>query len=295
MAQIVNAAADSGNKLAPAPFVSRHVEANGLRLHYLDYDVRGEAGGRPVMLCVHGGAAHGHWFDYIAPFFAADYHVLALDQRGHGESDWAGSPAYTYQDYASDLDAVAQRLDLRDFVLVGHSMGGMVSLAYSATYPGRMGRLVIVDTSIKLSEERLNAMRDRGAKPGSSYASKEELVARYRMMPPGSTAPPEVLRHVAGYSAREFPDGTWRHRFDRQVYAIRESMDGMPFWSRIKVPALLVKGGLSERITPEIQAGVKEHCPQVEFAEVAGSNHHVTLDNPVGFVQAVKSFLARHR
>jgi pimeloyl-ACP methyl ester carboxylesterase len=190
---------------------------------------------------------------------------------------------------------VAGQLDLRDFVLVGHSMGGMVSLVYSATYPGRVGKLVIVDTSMKLSEERISAMRDRGSKPGSSYATREELVTRYRMMPPGTQAPHSVVRHVAGYSARQFPDGTWRHRFDRRVYAIRESIDGMPYWGRIRIPALLVKGGLSERITPEIRASVKANCPQVEFAEVAGSNHHVTLDNPVGFVQAVKPFLARHR
>ena len=138
-------------------------------------------------------------------------------------------------------------------------------------------------------------MRDRGSKPGSSYATREELVSRFRMMPPGTQAPPEVVRHVAGYSARQFPDGTWRHRFDRQVYAIREAMDGMPYWARIKIPALLVKGALSERITPEIRASVKANCPHIEFAEVAGANHHVTLDNPLGFVDAVKPFLAKHR
>src|SRR6185295_9225256 len=178
MAQLLNAGtAGSGNKVEPAPAVSRFVEVNGLKLHYLDYETADAS--RPVMLCVHGGAAHGHWFDYIAPFFAPDYRVLALDQRGHGASEWAGSPAYRYEDYAADLDALAARLDLRDFVLVGHSMGGMVSLVYSATYPGRVGRLVIVDTSIKLSEERISAMRDRGSKPGSTYASREELVSRF--------------------------------------------------------------------------------------------------------------------
>ena len=296
MAQRAGAQASPTDDIRPAPFVGRFAEVRGLRLHYLDYGAAAghETGGRPTMLCVHGGAAHGHWFDYIAPFFTPDYRVLALDQRGHGNSDWVAPPAYSYQDYAADLAAFAEALELRDFVLVGHSMGGMVSLVHTATYPGRVGKLVVVDTSIKLSEERLAAMRDRGSKPGSSYATKEELVVRFRMMPPGTQAKPEVVRYIASHSARQFPDGTWRHRFDRNVYAIRESIDGMQFWDRIKIPALLVKGSLSERITPEIQAGVKERCPQVELAEVAGSNHHVTLDNPVGFVQAVKPFLSRH-
>jgi pimeloyl-ACP methyl ester carboxylesterase len=294
MARDARTEASPTDDIAPAPFADRFVEVRGVRLHYLEYAGGSAHEGRPTMLCVHGGAAHAHWFDYIAPFFTADYRVLAVDQRGHGESGWAESPAYTYQDYAADLQALAGQLGLRDFVLVGHSMGGMVSLVYSATYPGRVARLVIVDTSMKLSEERLSAMRDRGSKPGSSYATRDELIARYRMMPPGTQAAPEIVRHIAGYSAKQFPDGTWRHRFDRRVYAIRESMDGLPHWARIRIPALLVKGALSERITPEIRADVKARCPQVEFAEVANSNHHVTLDNPRGFAAAVNAFLSRH-
>jgi pimeloyl-ACP methyl ester carboxylesterase len=270
-----------------APFTSRFVEAGKLKLHYLDYGTAG----RPAMLCVHGGAAHGHWFDYVAAGFTPDHHVLAIDQRGHGDSAWADGPDYSYLDFASDLDKAVAKLDLRDFVLVGHSMGGMVALVYAATYPGRLGKLVIVDTSIKLSEERLATMRDVGNRGGSSYATQEELVARYKLRPGNSIAPREVVRHIAGFSARQFPDGSWRHKFDRRVYATRESLDGMPFWDRVKVPALLVKGGNSARIAPEIFAQVKERAPQVELAEVSGADHHVTLDNPAGFVEAVRPFL----
>jgi len=274
----------------PAPHTSGYVETGGPRLHYLDY---GTAGRKP-MLCVHGGAAHGHWFDFVASGFTGDYHVRAVDQRGHGGSDWVDPPAYSYHDYAADLAQVAERLDLRDYVLVGHSMGGMVSLVHAATYPGRVGRLVIIDTSIKLAEDRLNAMRERGSRPGSNYATRDELLDRYRLLPAGTLASPERVRYIGGFSARQFPDGTWRHRFDRSVYAIRESLDGLPFWEKIKIPALLVKGDRSPRITPEIVANVRARCPQVEVAEVAMSEHHVTLDNPAGFVEAVSAFLARH-
>jgi pimeloyl-ACP methyl ester carboxylesterase len=172
-------------------------------------------------------------------------------------------------------------------------MGGMVALVYGATYPGRLKQLVIVDTSIKLSEERLAAMRDVGMRAGTRFATREELVARYRLRPAGTLASPEVVRHIAGYSARPFPGGGWRHKFDRNVYATRENLDGLPFWDRIKVPALLVKGERSARISPQIYAEVKARCPQVELAEVPHSDHHVTLDNPAGFVRAVKRFLAK--
>jgi len=274
----------------PAAWVSRHVEADGLRLHYLDYGTAD----KPVMMCVHGGGAHAHWFDFVASGFTADYHVCALDQRGHGDSQWAEPPSYAYERYAADLAEVVERLDLRNFVLVGHSMGGMVSLLYAANHPGRVGKLVIVDTTFRMSEEKIAALRDVGARQGRTYKSHEDFVASYRLRPEGTTATSDVLRHLASNGAGLHMDGSWRHKFDRRVYARRESLNSLPWWNHIKVPALLVKGGLSQRITPEIFAAVRTLCPQVEFAEVSNSEHHVTLDNPGEFVQKVRSFLAAH-
>jgi len=273
----------------PAPYTSKFVDLGGRKLHYQDFG----AAGKPVMVCLHGGAANGHWFDYVAGDFAADHHVIAPDQRGHGDSDWVDPPAYSYDDYAADLDRLAAKLDLRDFVLVGHSMGGMVAMVYAAAYPGRMAKLVVVDTSINLPAERISAMREVGNRGGSSYATREELVARYRLRPGNSLAGPAVVRHIAEHSVRQFPDGGWRYKFDRSVYATREGMDGLPCWDRIKVPALLVKAGQSPRITPEILAAVKARAPQTEFVEVPACDHHVMLDNPAGFVAAVRPFLAK--
>ena len=275
----------------PAAYTSRFVEAGGLRLHYLDYGTPG----LPPMLCVHGGAAHAHWFDFVAPGLRRNYHVRSLDQRGHGDSAWAGSPVYTYERYAADLAAVVEKLELHDFVLIGHSMGGMVSLVYAATYPGRVGKLIVADTTLRMGEERLSAMRERGSREGSKYTSREELVARFRLLPPGTTAATEVIHHLARNAGRQFNDGSWRHKFDRNVYATRESRNGLPLWDRIAIPALLVKGGLSQRITPEISAEVQARCPQVKLAEIPHSDHHVMLDNPPAFVDAVMAFLASTR
>ena len=274
----------------PAPYTSRLVEADGLRLHYLDYGTAG----RPSMLCVHGGAAHAHWFDFVAPGFSAEYHVRSLDQRGHGDSAWAEPPAYSYERYASDLAEVLAKLDLRDFVLIGHSMGGTVALLYAATHPGRVSRLIVVDSTLHMTADRVAKLRDVGTRQGSSYATREEFVARYRLRPAGTTAAPEIIRHLAQNSGRQLGDGSWRHKFDRNVYARRESLDGLPCWNHIGIPALLVKGDRSQRITPQIFAEVKARCSHVELAEVANSDHHVTLDNPSGFSHVVKAFLDKH-
>jgi pimeloyl-ACP methyl ester carboxylesterase len=273
-----------------AAFTSGYVQAAGLKLHYLDYGTAG----RPPMICLHGGAAHGHWFDFVAPAFTADYHVRAFDQRGHGDSDRGPATEYTYERYAADLAEVVEKMNLRDFVLVGHSMGGMVSVTYAATYPGRVAKLVVIDSLLRMTDERVNALRGIGNREGSSYASHEEFKDRFRLRPAGTTAAPAVVRHLAQYGAQASADGRWRHKFDRNVYATREPWEGVPFWQRIRIPTLVVKGALSPRISPEILAEIKAACPQAEFAEIANSDHHVTLDNPADCAQAMRAFLARH-
>ena len=173
-------------------------------------------------------------------------------------------------------------------------MGGMVALRYASAHRGRVGKLIIADSTMHMSEDRIAAMREIGTRQGSSYATHEEFVARYRLRPAGTTAAPQVIRHLAQHGGRKLGDGSWRHKFDRGVYVTRESVDGLPYWNHIGIPALLVKGDRSQRITPQIFAEVKERCSRVELAEIPHSDHHVTLDNPSGFVRAVKAFLARH-
>ena len=274
----------------PAPYTNREVEAGGLHLHYLDYGTPG----RPPILCVHGGAAHAHWFDFFAPGFTADYHVRALDLRGHGDSEWMDPPAYRYQLYASDLAEMIDKLDLRDLILLGHSMGGMVSILYVAAHPERVRALIIVDSTLRMTEDRVTLLRDVGSRPGSSYASREEFLKRYRLRPAGTTAAPEIIRHLAEHGGRQLPDGRWTHKFDRHVYAQRDPIDSIPYWSRIAIPTLLVKSSRSNRLSQEILAEVRTRCPQVELAEVPHSDHHVFLDNPAGFERVVKAFLAKH-
>ena len=267
--------------------MSHFVEANGVKLHYLDY---GTPGRRP-MLCLHGGAAHAHWFDFVAPGFAADHHVYSLDLRGHGDSAWADPRTYSWKTFAEDVNAFVEKLDLRDFVLIGHSMGGMVSLVYAATYPGRLGKLVIVDTIMLMPMERVTAMREFGAKPTRGYATQDELVARYRLEPSQSMAAPEVVRRMALHSGRQSPDGQWQHKADRGVYASFEQIAGVPLWEKVKVPALVIKGERSKRFMPPQVAEVRARAPQVQMAEVPASDHHITLENPEGFVEAVQKFL----
>jgi pimeloyl-ACP methyl ester carboxylesterase len=281
-------AGDSEHGPQPATSTDHYVEAGGLKLHYLDY-------GGPAhspMLCLHGGAAHAHWWDFVASALSAEHHVIAPDHRGHGDSQWAVPPDYGYQRFAADVAEVVEKLDLRDFTLVGHSMGGMISLVYAATRPSRMRRLVIIDSALRMNRERLAQFREFGARPVATYPTREALLERYRLRPAGTEAGPDIIRHLAEYGIRQADDGGWQYKFDRNVYGSRKWVDGMACWETINVPVLLVRAELSDRITPELFAEVKARCPQVELASVASSRHHVMLDNPAGLVSAIQGFLS---
>jgi esterase len=276
--------------LKPAPYTDRHVSVGGLKLHVQDYGTAG----KPQMLCVHGSAAHAHWFDFVASGLNDEYHVLAPDQRGHGDSEWdlSAHPEYNYDRYAADLHELSEKLDLRDFILIGHSMGGLVSTVYAATHPGRARAFIMVDSSLDLPAERVASMNAVGSREGSSYESSDEFLASYKIRPSGSSATPDMVRHLGMHSVRQFEDGRWRNKVDRNVYARRVGGNLIPYWAHIRIPALLLRGDRSNRISPQIIAQVRAHAPQVQVAEVAGCDHHVTLDNPRGFVEACKQWIA---
>ena len=276
--------------LKPAAYADRYVEAGGLLLHVQDYGTAG----RPQMLCVHGSAAHAHWFDFVASGLNDEFHVLAPDLRGHGDSAWDRSqhPEYNYDRYAADLHELSEKLDLRDFILVGHSMGGLVSTVYAATYSGRARAFIMVDSSLNLSSERIASMNAVGGREGSSYATLDEFLAKYKIRPSGSSAAPDMVRHLGTHSGRQFPDGRWRNKVDRNVYARRVGRNLIPYWEHIKIPALLMRGDRSNRISPQTIEQVRALAPQVQVTEVAGCDHHVTLDNPAGFVEACKKWIA---
>lgn len=277
----------------PAAFTEHYIEVAGLRLRLQDYGTAG----KPAMLCLHGGAANAHWYDFVAQGFTADYHVRAVDLRGHGDSEWDPSPtpSYGYQRHAADVNELAEKLDLREFVLIGHSMGGMIGSLYTATYPGRAKAFMLVDTTIKMTPERIAGFSAISNREGRHYASQEAFIANYKVHPGGSTATAEILRHIAISSGRQFADGRWRHKVDRKVYGNRELVDSFPLWNKIKIPTLLMKGERSQRIDPPTIANVKSRAPQIEVAEVPNCDHHITLDNPAGFIQAAREFLNKNK
>lgn len=103
------------------------------------------------MVLLHGGSAHAHWWDFFAPAIAEHYRVVALDLRGHGDSEHPEPPAYGLENYVDDLGAFIEASSLQHVTLIGHSLGGMIATAYSAALPQRVHSLVVVDSSLKMT------------------------------------------------------------------------------------------------------------------------------------------------
>src|ERR1700687_4436456 len=134
--------AGAQNAMTPATtYADRYLTVNGLRLHYLDW---GDPA-KPAMILLHGIARHAHTFDHIAPEFARDHRVIALDMRGHGDSAWSSQGAYLVEDHVADLEAVIRELGLARVTLLGNSTGGRVVQVYAGLHPRRVDRLVVED------------------------------------------------------------------------------------------------------------------------------------------------------
>jgi len=247
------------------------------------------------MILLHGGAAHAHWFDRVVTPFIGRYHLLALDQRGHGESGWPSPPAYATEDFVADLVAVMDRLGWARATLMGHSMGGANAMALSAWHPERVARLVVVDSRPSIPAERLGVMHERGARALRTprrHPTPESAVASFRLLPRETNADPVLLEHVAraGIVERE---GGFSYRFDPAANSQRRPHDLWPHLSRIVAPTLLVRAALSPILTAAMAKEMAATIPDVRVVEVADAYHHVTLDRPDGFIRAVEGFLAR--
>ena len=268
---------------------SRFLEVNGLTLHALEWPAPGASG-----LCfLHGGSAHSHWFDAVIGPFIGRYHVISLDQRGHGASEWPVPPAYATEDFVSDLLGVIKAMGWEKMTLVGHSMGGANSMGLAAWHPDRVERLVIVDSRPSIPPERLGTMHERGKRALRAprrHPTPEAAVASFRLLPRETVAAPELLAHVAraGIVERE---GGWSFRFDPSANGARAPHDMWPHLSKITAPTLIVRAGNSPGLTPEMAERMCGLIPDVRLVEVPDAYHHVTLDQPERFVRALEGFV----
>ena len=275
---------------APAQPSSERVTIDGLQLHYLDW---GNPAGLPLV-CVHGYTSSADAFNGFARHFRDRFHIIALDVRGHGESQWSPDGTYTYRDQANDLAAFVDRLGLGQFILLGTSMGGIIAMTYAMEHGQRLRALVLNDIGPEAEQgsQRITGMvRDRP----DEFASLEDAMAYRREISPIVAARNAGdQRELALGVLRRLPDGKWGWKMD-PAYVRQRVERGAPvrpdLWpalASLACPALAVWGTDSDVLSEAQARRIVETLPKGELLSIPG--HAPSLVEPASLA-GLKRFL----
>ena len=258
------------------------------RLHFLEWNPRG----RRTLLCLHGNSANAWWWQPMteAPS-ELDLRVLALDLRGHGESDWVRPPAYLPTDYAADVARFLRGMALVDPVVIGHSMGGICALALVVNYLNLVRAAVVVDVAVTSSQRRNRYLQRLRALPTVTYPDLETAKARFRLMPNEGAIPATTLAMIGEKSLGRTDNGRYTMKFDRESFFGGDGLDVVDAISRVRIPLLLVRGERSRIMTAEAaeRAAASNSCARL--VTIPRAHHHVLLERPDSLASTVYEFV----
>jgi esterase len=271
--------------------VDEFIEMRGLRFHFRDWPSKRL--NAPSLVLLHGFTGHARSWDPFAEAMTVRYRVLALDQRGHGETGWAAADRYGIDDMINDLESFVQALGLQDFTLVGLSMGGLVTMEYAGRRPKALAACVIVDIGPEIDRSGSSRIQ-ASVQAVDTFASREEAFALARAE---NSRPPELLhrqRSDAGLMRTE--TGRWTYRYDRAlrtpgILRLRDPETAWQSCAKIEAPTQIVRGELSDILSPQIAERMVRTIQDARLVTVANAGHGVPYDAPEGFLAAVREFL----
>ena len=281
----------------PAP-LDRTIVANRLHHHLLDW-----GGSGPTILLLHGLLEHAHAWDFVAPHLsAAGYHVVALDWRGHGDSEWIGAGGYYhFADYTADLAFVVRALDTT-VTLIGHSMGAVAAIGYAGTEPGRVRALVAVDalgppdSPPRVAPDRfvtwLGDLERVAARGGQQPLTFADAALKLQERFPRFT--PAVALHMAEHGtrasgeAREWKfDPLHQSRTPQPYYTAQ----ARAFWERVACPVLYIEGGDSPLALADADRADRLAVLRARRVVMDGVGHHPHLEVPTQLAHVLLEFL----
>ena len=270
--------------------VDHFVKVGDLNLHYLEW---GDAGAPPVVM-VHGLTGNAHAFDLLAPHFAQRYHVVSVDVRGRGDSDWAADGDYSNDSYVADLEGLRQFLGFERFSLVGTSMGGRISLTYAGAYPDRVERTVLNDIGPEVDPRGGSRIATSSRDAVTTFDTLDQVMAWHRENRVGFSAMSDAQQRAAsGHAVKALPEGGYTWKMDPAVRSDPRRPDPEASWKlarRISGPVLLVRGGASDLLSPEIAQRMVAEMQDCREVEVPGVGHAPTLLEPEAFGPVMEFF-----
>ena len=265
----------------------RSVEVHGTEIRYLSWGTEG----KPGLIFVHGGAAHAEWWSFIAPFFATNWHAVAFDLSGHGESGRRAE--YGHPMWAEEVMAVAADVGFPGPpVIVGHSLGGMVTIQTASTHGEELAGAVIVDTPVRRpSPEEDEGSSGRAFRAPGTYETVEEAMTHFRLIPSQPCDNDFIVDHIARNSLHETEAG-WTWKFDPKLF----KGNIVPLRDQLASAACriaLFTGEHSVIVPPDVAEYMYDLMGRVSpVIEIPQAHHHLTLDQPLAFVAALRTLLA---
>ena len=195
--------------------------------------------------------------------------------------------------------AIVEKLGLKDFVLLGHSMGGLNAMDYTSQYPDAVERLIILDIGPEVEATGRERIQTQTGTAPEEFDSIEDVYELMRSQDP--VPPDDMLRHRATYAVRQLSNGRWTWNYDKvlRTPAVRDADPTVPdLWealSKITCPTLVIRGEASDILSPTIAARMLDVLPNGQLAEVPRAGHRVPLDNASGFEEVMRSFLGIKR
>lgn len=274
--------------IAEARPTSKHIVVNGMRLHYLEW---GEPR-NPTIVMLHGVAQQAHSWDFVARDLCDEYHILALDQRGHGDSDWAPDGDYSPEASQRDISGFIDQLGVAPFLLIGLSMGGGNAIRYTANNLQNVRGLVVVDIGPKVEDEGAKEIRRFIEAPDEFEF--EELVERSHRFNPYRTV--ESLRGSLKNNVKQLANGKWTWKYDKHFRrhpdeAQRQRPDMWPFVHKLKLPVMIVRGEKSHVFSEEDAQAFLAALDDKHYAVIPNATHTVAGDQPELFAAAVREWL----
>jgi pimeloyl-ACP methyl ester carboxylesterase len=269
----------------------RFVAINGLQLHYVEWG----SPGNPALVLLHGFQSNAHTWDTFSQVMADSYHVLALDQRGHGDTSWAPDGDYAPAASVSDIAGFITALRLAPTVVIGHSMGGRHAAMVAVDHPDKVRKVVIVDTAAEFPPAMRSQQPASDAPPQpETFDTFEEVVQNGIKQYP--LTPEAELRHANYHNLSRGADGKWRWRWDSNLLQWRRRNRSVPgdlytYLQRIQCPTLLIRGQQSPLLTPEVAQKMIQALPHGRTVTIANAAHTVNADNAPEFNAVTAAFL----
>jgi esterase len=279
--------------VAPREFVlptDNYAVVNGLKLHYLDW---GNMELPPVLL-LHGVRLQAHTWDLAALLLREHYHLIAVDQRGHGDSDWTSDAQFSHDTFDLMLEDTRQlvaHLGLRKFILVGMSMGGITAMHYATLYPDTLAALCIVDIAPTTLHSGVVSMEGFKIETETLSRFDDFLERAHKFMP---HRPLAQLRYSLMHSLKQLPDGRWTWKQDHRADAVKRLRPLDELWQelpKIAAPTLFIRGAQSNVLAPQDAERAAATVQQGKLATIDPATHNVHSDNPNAFARELHSFL----